>query len=545
MSTRHIKGSPSFWMLLVSIVSLALICFRIARLGPPEVFADELIYASWAKHLFDGSARSSIAPDMNNWLYLRVMSLAFLPDGNVTFHARLINSVVAAVSSIPVFLIVARRGSVPLAALSGVLYAVCCAGNYAAYFMPDAMMFVAFAFTCLLLIRFIEKPDSTRLCVLAAFFATTLLIKVHGIFLLPPLLLAILATMGLKRQAWLLGVAYCLVFLVVALITNLAVSFALSFKFSFNILGGFYGGLASNSAHGVTWHMLGNAMLVLRNHLLVILPLALVPLLFIGVTAERAWKNRYSTPNDEMDWAVFGVFVAIALATLLCVTALFTAAVTNDEALIFLHGRYYENVAVMVILIGWALAVPLRLRLALPVAAGGGALVAAGVWFITAHGWNSPNDYSLVYMPYTGGKGLNYFIAFALCSLIAIIPRWPSARYLMVFAGALYFFMNAHAVDRLRHWIRATDEDSIPVPGDAQSSVVILATSFDANLYRAAYTLMDRKVTVLFTPNLKCATLPTGTTAIVSIQNIGPACGFAPHYSFGRVWVGLRPSLAP
>jgi Dolichyl-phosphate-mannose-protein mannosyltransferase len=545
MSTGDVKRSSSFWMWFVPIVSFALVYLRIVHLGPPGVFADEYSYAIWAKHFFDGSVGPPIVPDINNWLYLRVMSLAFLFDGDVTFHARLINSVLAASSAVPVFLIVARRGPVLLAALSGLLYAVCCAGNFAAYFMPEAMSFAAFAFTCLLLFRFIEKPSTARLCVLAAFFATTLLIKVHAIFLLPPLLLAIFATMGLKRHAWLCGVTYCLAFLVVALITNLAVSFALSFKFSFNILGGFYGGLASNSTHGATWHVLGNAAHILGNHLLIILPLALAPLLFIGLAAGRAWKARFSASNDDVDWAAFSVFMVISLATLICVTALFTAVIATDNALHLLYGRYYENATVMVIVIGWASAVPLRLGLALPVAVASSALTAAGVWFITAHGWNSPNDYSIVYMPFTGGKGLNYFIAFALCSLIAIIPRWPSTRYLMVFAGTLYFFMNAHAIDHLRHWIRATDEDSIPVPGGAQSKVVVLADSFDASLYRAAYTLMDRKVTVFLAPRPKCASLPSETAAIVSLQNIGPVCGFIPHYSSGRVWVGLRPASSP
>jgi len=546
MAIGSVTTRPSYWILLAPIVSLALVWFRIIHLGPPEVFADEYSYALWARHFFDGSLPPS-GVAINNWLYLRAMSLTFLLPGDITQCARIVNAFVVALSAVPVSLIVVRRASVPLAVLSGLLYAVCCAGNAAAYFMPDAMFFTAFAFACLLLIRFIEKPGIERLIVLAAWFAAMSLIKIHAIFLLPSLLVAILATMGLKRDSWRSGIGYCLVFVVVALATNVGLSFALTFHFSFNILGGFYGGLASDSTHGISWHQFAVAAHVAGHHLIVLLPLALVPIIFIGLAAAQGWRARFAQPTDELDWALFGVFAVLTLAALLCVTALFTATVAGPtyHSTDSLHGRYYEQVATLVIFIGWASAVRLSLRLAIPFAVLGCILTVAGIRFINHHGWHSPVDYSIVYTAFAGGRGLHFFIAFAVCSLFAILLPWRGPRYLMVLAGSLYFFFNAYALDGLRNGVQPTDEDTIPVPGDARAKVVIVAHQLDANVYRAGYTLMARNITSLIADDPRCKDLPSGTYAIVSLQNIGPVCGFVPQYSSGRVWVGLRPSSVP
>lgn len=551
MSSDTVSKSAHLWVWLVPIISFAWLCFRVLTLGPPEVFADEYSYPIWAKHFYDGTALPSFATEINNWIYLRVMSLAFLGHGDVMCHARLLNALVVASSSIPVFLIVRRRAPVLLAALSAVLYAVFCAGNAAAYFMPEAMFFTAFAFICLLLLRFIEHPGTARLAALAVAVGMTSLIKIHVMFLLPALFFTIFATMGLKRQAWLQGVVYCFALLAIALATNLGWSFLLSPEFTFNILGGFYGGVASDSSQHLNWQVLALSAMVAGNHLLVILPLSMVPLTFLSVAAVHAWKNRSVSSGREFDWAMLGIFTVASLATLLCITSLFTVSVASGayagahESLSRLHGRYYENVLAMVVLLGWATVAPMRLRFTIPLALLGLAVTGAGAWYVAHHVWMSPVDFSIAYVPFTGGRrAIAIFVLVAICSLLALVVQRPWARWTMVVGGVLYFGMNAYVTDVLRKGIRPVDEDTIPLPADTQSRVVIMARSMDADVYRAAYTLIDRQVGVLISQDPQCSAVPAEATIIVSLQGIGPECGYLPYHSSGRVWVGTRPSLA-
>lgn len=551
MSSDAISKGGRSWVWLVPMISFALLCYRVLPLGPPEIFADEYSYPIWAKHFFDGTALPSFATEINNWIYLRVMSLAFLGHGDVMWRARLINALVAASSAIPVFLIVRRRASVVLAALSAVLYAVFCAGNAAAYFMPEAMFFTAFAFVCLLLLRFIEYPGMERLAVLAVAVGTMSLIKIHVIFLLPAVFFTVFATMGLKRQAWSRGVAYCFALLTIALATNLGWSFLLSPKFTFNILGGFYGGVASDSSQHLNWQALSLSALVAGNHLLVILPLSMVPLTFLCVAAAHAWKKRNVSTGSEFDWAMLGIFTVAALATLLCVTSLFTVSIASGayagayESLSRLHGRYYENILAMALFLGWATVAPLRLRFAIPLALCGLGLIGAGAWYVAHHVWMSPVDFSIAYIPFTGGRRAIAIVVLAgVCSLLALVVQRPWARWIMVVGGVLYLGMNAYATDVLRKGIKPMEEDVIPLPNDAKSPVVVMAHSMDANVYRAAYTLIDRQIAVSISQDPQCDAVPDGATIIVSLQNMGPECGYVPYHSSGRVWVGTRPSHA-
>jgi hypothetical protein len=546
MSTGYVNRAPSYWAWAGAAFSLALVCYRVTMLGPPEVFADEYSYGIWAKHFFDGSTPPALAVDINNWLFLRIMSLAFVPHGDITFYARLINALAASLSALPVYFVLRRRTSAPIAVVSGVLYATCCAGNTAAYFMPDAMFFSAFAFMCLALMRFIEKPVLTRLVLLATCLAATSLIKIHAIFLLPPLLLTILAAKGLKHRSWMAGLAYCVAFVAAAWIANIALSFALTYRLALNVLGGFYSGLASSSAPGIGWNEFVLAAQVVGEHLLVILPILLAPLAFIGASVWEAFRDRAEPDTAGHDWPLFCAFTVIALATLLCVTALFTVQVAMHQAQGSLHGRYYEDVAIMVMLAGWACSRPLPVRLSLPLGVAAGLLIVAGARFIAHHGWHSPVDFSIVYAAFSGRQGLTCFVIFALCSLLAMIPRVPIARPLMVLTGAAYLLFNAYATDELRQAITRTDEDLIPSStAGGKGRVIIFTEAVDANTYRAAYTLMGSGASVDVATSSECASMPPDTGMIVTLQGIGPKCGFEQRYTTPRVWAGVRSDPSP
>lgn len=72
-------------------------------LGEPIVFSDEYSYGAWTRALADGVAVSPLAPQLDNWLFLRIFEWAHRGQTDFIVVGRVINSVLCALSAAAVY----------------------------------------------------------------------------------------------------------------------------------------------------------------------------------------------------------------------------------------------------------------------------------------------------------------------------------------------------------------------------------------------------------------------------------------------------------
>lgn len=306
----------------------------------PQIMADEWSYSRMAR-LQDLS--ESIVP---SWLYL------WLARGSNACGARFYDcihlaNVLFMVAAAPFVYGIGRQVAGSKVALAIAVAATLAPLNlYTTYFMPETAYYFGFCVLSWVALARAHWHWLRWSLALGVVLGLMSLVKVHALFLVPPLVLFMLYARWLAGGAWLLP---ALGSVAVALATAAAVKFGLGWLIAgpagTQLLGGFYQANANSAGARTLADTIGPVLVSGQGHLMVLATLAPLPLavLLFGVL-----KKPVRAPAESLDRAssLLNVWTLLVLGATVCVTVLFTASLVNpgapaDEG-VRLHMRYYS-----------------------------------------------------------------------------------------------------------------------------------------------------------------------------------------------------------
>jgi phosphoglycerol transferase len=238
------KLDKAFWQRtawVVPTVGLALI-WVMSRVGAvlPKIMGDELTYSTDARHL------SLAESEVPNYLFNIVFSTTNVCGYGFYGCAKTIN----------MFFLVALCAVIYLAARlfagRGISFAVAMLtmlgpiSSYVSYFTPDLMFYFAASLIIYYLLKMNEGAAWWRFALIGVGLGLTTLIKPHGLFLIPPILLYVifLAYKASDRRI-LRGLTNTVVFIVATFAVKLGLGFAFAGQRGLVLFGGNYDGAAT------------------------------------------------------------------------------------------------------------------------------------------------------------------------------------------------------------------------------------------------------------------------------------------------------------
>jgi phosphoglycerol transferase len=211
----------------------------------PTVFADEYVYSNSSRLIaIENSA-------ISNYLFLWIYRLTNLCDDGFLSCARILNSLFF-IGAIPFIYQIAKR-----AAYRKVAYFVCVLvivspiNIYTAFFMPEAMYFLAFWVLAWYVLCCMQRLTLLQAFITGSLIAVCALIKPHGIFLLIPAFLFIAYLARCDRIS--LGKFFAFVMILGAsfIFTKFSIGYLLAGKGGLSFLGGTYSATSSDFLNAV------------------------------------------------------------------------------------------------------------------------------------------------------------------------------------------------------------------------------------------------------------------------------------------------------
>lgn len=512
----RITGRNIHISLAIFIVFIALIIlfFRVFLGGDhPNVLSDEFAYADEAKALWDHSLPSALTAQTGNWFYLLIMGSSFITNSPPYDMAKILN-VLAVVFAGIIFYIVYKNDNKKI--LTGITIFVCVvtfAGGYARLFMPESMQFAALLLIACIYHRFGLKPSLIRVFQLAAMMAIAGLIKVHMFLLVPCFIIGIGLIIYIHKLKYQDFIKYTLVYLIALLGVVYALQLIIHGHVNINIFGKFYGATAEQSLFQI--HNIHKYLYVLKRHvgtLLICFSPVLVLLSFaiIGMTRTNSYINVVRSTLIVLSLGFFGM---------LFVTTVFTVSVAGQgpyESLNRIHGRYYEHILILIMVIStifgyeFTKAINAKVRYVAILSA---TILLIVSWHLTSNiGWQNPNDYMAVFGLYwvPHARFIIFVVSLSALLLMAALPNFAGIITASTLSGLLVF--SAFQYDRL---ILITPPPSVDKAADMikamtlgkDSNVVIASASNNADLYRAGFILLKKNVHLEVIPSLNKQTI--------------------------------------
>jgi len=219
---------------------------------------------------------------------------------------------------------------------------------YTTYFMPETAYYFGF---CVLSWVALARSGWHWIrwsLALGAVLGLMSLVKVHALFLLPPLALFMLYVRWAGGGAWLLpGLASVALAMATAAALKFGVGWLLAGPAGLQLLGGFYQANANSAGARTLASTVGPVLISAQGHLMVLAMLVPLPLAVILHALLR--KPARPQPRSAADSAaLLHAWTLLVLGATVSVTVLFTASLVNpgasaDEGL-RLHMRYYSFV---------------------------------------------------------------------------------------------------------------------------------------------------------------------------------------------------------
>lgn len=335
MADKKIKVDNRLLMaILVAILAFALL-LRNQGLYP-IVFADELSYSMFARLLPLQEAR------LPNFLYFAIYrSTNFCGDGFLGC-ARIFNVIFFALSFPFIYATAKKFTSRRAAGLVALLALAGSSNSYTAYFMPEALYFLAFWVLIWSLIKLDEKSSAVKWLIPGAILGVLSLVKPHGLFLLPAILLYCLFVLSQRVVGKYGHMALSTVGLIAATFAvKMAGGFVLAGKNGVTLFGAFYSpyaGAAQNKDIQYYWTLAKAAALNASGHSLA---LCFVYGLPIAIFLRLLMRKNSSVTPEQSRISPLLVLSGLVIADLIAVTALFTASIAADSSVYYLHIRYY------------------------------------------------------------------------------------------------------------------------------------------------------------------------------------------------------------
>jgi phosphoglycerol transferase len=302
------------------------------------VFGDEWTYSSFSRLT---AYKDTLMP---SYLYFSLFGVTSQCGDSFLECSRIINAILF-VSAAPFIYAIARRVTTRNVAAAVALLSIAAPANsYTAYFMPEAMYFLAFWIFSSAVFAFVEHSSRRRLAASAVLLGLMAMIKVHALFLVPAyccfLFYAAYAGRSEAGAArWIRrGLGWIALALGVALTVRMVGGYLFAGTHGLGLLGQMYTSQASANA-GVSARIpqaLGN----LKGHVMALALLVGMPLAALVMQGAHV---RTRTQADKTATALLA-YTVLMLGALLGVTVLFTAAVAGHgaESNARLHMRYYD-----------------------------------------------------------------------------------------------------------------------------------------------------------------------------------------------------------
>jgi phosphoglycerol transferase len=309
----------------------------------PLVMADEWVYSLYSRLL--PFSQSSIPSYLFFWIYRQTNH----SGASFTDCANLFNCIFV-VSAAPLIYAISREfvGSTYAAFLALIIIASP-ANSYTAYFMPESMYYFGFWLLSWLVMGGANIAPLSRAVLIGMTLAGLSMVKVHAIFLLPGVCVAIsaryLTTAPRRKLSMAMTAVICIV--IAAVLMRLAAGYLFAGQAGIHILGQKYGAVTGSPMQVESSKTLTKDLLfVLTSHLT-----ALALLFGVPLASLLAW-SRADDSIASRSLYVLRIYTVSVIVFLLFVTTYYTVSVAPQahESLGRLHFRYY-NFALPLLLI--------------------------------------------------------------------------------------------------------------------------------------------------------------------------------------------------
>lgn len=335
MANKKIRiDSGPLLAIMVAILAVALL-LRNEGLYP-IVFADELSYSKFARLV---PLQDALLP---NFLYFAIYRTTnFCGDGFLGC-ARMLNVLFFTLSFPFIYATAKKFVSKPFAGLVAFLTLAGASNSYTAYFMPEALYFLSFWMLAWSLIRLNEASSAAKWLMPGFILGILSLVKPHGLFLFPALLVYCLFIAQKSAIGKYLHIAGSTVSLAIATFaTKLIGGFILAGKNGVTLFGTFYtpyADTAQNRDIQYYWTLAKAAALNASGHTLALCFVYAIPVAIFLRLLSR--KNKFGNPQHS-DISPLLLLTGLVIADLVAVTSLFTASIAQESSVYYLHIRYY------------------------------------------------------------------------------------------------------------------------------------------------------------------------------------------------------------
>lgn len=466
--TLYLKQKSAWsWLVTGLLIIFFYLTFRNAGLYP-VVLSDEWTYSQFSRliPLHDVPVPS--------YLYFFLFRASNACGDGFLECARSLNTLCLLAAAPFVFLSAKKIASNRVAMLLALLAAAGPINVYTSWFMPESLYYLGFWVVSWLALRLYERPSVTAAAHIGAVLGLLALVKVHAMFLLPPVCMFIAYTAFSHASSAAIGATLRrAIFLVAILLLSAAiVRFGIGWLAAgtrgLSLYGSLYENMAKHSDQ-MRKPMLEMVMLALSNlrgHLMSLSILYGVPIasLVVVICTPRSYKSGTSIHT------AVAVYTVLILLMLLAVTAMFTASVAGTgpyETNVRLHMRYYDF---SLPLLSLCLAAQLRIKpefenryARMGVAAMVIAVLVLAVFFLKVLFKTSPIDGPEIDIVTTSAKSFYGFSAMALASLLVWVWRKNLGVKLFLFVflpiytltGTVLDFQKIRSADHRDSFVKA------------------------------------------------------------------------------------------
>ena len=318
----------------------------------PQIMADEWSYSRMSRLQELGE---SILP---SWLYL------WMARGSNACGARFYDCIHAGnvlfmVAAAPFVYGIARQVAGRAIALGMAVAATLAPLNlYTTYFMPETLYYFGFCVLSWVALAGIGWRPLRWSLALGVVLGVLSLVKVHALFLVPPLVLYMLYARWSAGGRWLLpALGSVALTLAAAAVVKFGLGWLIAGEAGLHLLGGFYQANANSAGNRTLAETLGPILVSAQGHLMVLAVLVPLPL---AITLHALLRKPVRHPAATTDAGAgrLQVWTLLAAGATVSVTILFTASLVAPHAPADegwrLHMRYYSFVLPLLWLIAAA-----------------------------------------------------------------------------------------------------------------------------------------------------------------------------------------------
>ena len=334
-SNRSRLGAPTA---IMGIMVITLILLMVRSIGLyPGVMGDEYTYNSMSRLM---PLSAAYIPD---YLYLAIYKLTNLCGGGFMECSKLFNAVFFVAAAPFIYLTSRRVCGVRISVLIVALSMLGPINSYTAYFMPEALFFMAFWISVCYFLSLDARAPVKQWLIFGFIMGCTSLVKPHALFMVPGFCLCILFFAYKCIDKWIAtGLRNAAIFVVTMLATKFIVSFLVAGKSGFTLFGNFYTSTFESSTTTLQRYLdiFLVAPRIVEGHLLANALMFGAALAIIIFGTVKAFANKSILAEDKI-----AICTLALLLNLIAIVALFTASLAGTnvvETAFRLHMRYYD-----------------------------------------------------------------------------------------------------------------------------------------------------------------------------------------------------------